>query len=368
MKNEIYPKNFSLPDSINQLGNLRWRLFKIKMQNNQWIDMVFNSKEKIEKFLIKNNPLAVYYSLSQYHQPLRRDNNPTYKFHKKIIDSEILLDIDEINPKLVRKIISLVKTNKLLRIIYSGNGFHLIYKPNSKSFIKERKELVKYLKGKNIDIDYRSSLDNERVARLWGTFNIKSQTYSQLLPVDMLQRFEANDNRQMARPTNTKAVRERQHNLSSSFQYKYISNKYKKGFVFFAKFKRKKGKVIQIIKENDKKYNLGDCYLIDYEDCIGVLAPKVFQKKRLIKILKEIKRSEFFQKYNNLFIRVSPYRTMIKDKPFYYSKPKKICVINGKKSIQSKQHLDFLKKLGFDIKGKTEMPVIYKGIWRKNGV
>ena len=326
-------------NNIEEIELLKFRRIKFQLKENKWKEKRYCNLEGFKKDLIKYQPLNVYYSLSM--------RNHFYK--KKVMKQEYVVDIDRIDKDEVKKVIKILPNYE--RIVFSGGGYQIIY---DLGLINKQKakSLTMMLKNKGINFDYNTSLvPSGRVVRYPTTFNSRKNRWSYSLHKVFETKGEEKSYEKTKKNNNLISKRE---DPLLPITYNYITNKFKKSFVFYHIFDNiKKAKKMDYI---NKRFNLEPLYYIQLEQGrIAVLSNKILSKERLLKIYKKgLKLNK------NSCLKIIRTSMLIKDDNFY-SKPKLLLVKGDERKDNYSKYINYyLDYLGFSIEGKKKKPYIFK--------
>lgn len=156
------------------------------------IKNTIRKKEEIQKILTKWGPKNVYYTPTEWLDPINLRKMTDKAVSDVLLSCPLYFDVDANSP-----LESISMANKLVDsiskeyskdpdlIVFSGRrGFHIYYwdwgdidfnllgpKERIETFIENRKKIVKKLLSKNIEVDYTVTADPWRILRLPGTLH-----------------------------------------------------------------------------------------------------------------------------------------------------------------------------------------------------
>lgn len=190
--------------------NSGWRFFKVILQNKRciYIKDRIHSTKILRKHLLKmidkgDLPYHIYYSSSTFLNPTTAEKQD-FKYGDRIfLYNDLVFDVDEKTldeaKATTEKILAFMENEKgyfLKYILFTGRGFHIVYKdlnPISKPEPYQREidtrnkrvYLVQQMKKSGIDWDSEITVDMNRVIRLPNTINMKTGNLTQFIFGDL---------------------------------------------------------------------------------------------------------------------------------------------------------------------------------------
>lgn len=301
-----------------------WRIYKFILSNGRFIQLnKIRCIRELREYLIKYQPIDVYYSASCFRNPINVTTKQKLKKYD-MLSWDLVFDIDE-NPVIeAKKLIDYMKQNYKLNpdyILVTNRGFQIVYYKNDLL----RDELLEQLDKAGIKIDKDITTDFMRVIRLPLTYMSKSKRIAKFISKDYLYsllvesqsipipRGKGNtikregDERKARSPSGGKA----RPTISAPpiSICKYISNRVEgtERYVLYLQYYKKWDYVKEELLSLGNEYKIPYFYIIDYEDYIGVISLKTFDLKRIEKIYS--KSSSFnavnFFRFKRVYIPVS---------------------------------------------------------------
>ncbi len=367
--------NYYQTNNLKLPQNSKWRYFKFRLLNSRWLTLKIRNEKQLKKYCLKYLPLEIYYSTSEFLNPLKAEN-PSYQIADRLFLRNKYLTFDLDNEdfnvacsdalKLIREL-----DYPLKEIHFTGGkGLRLLFDvPRiTAETPKRREELTIEQREKIVDglshiesIDSQITIDMNRIIRFPGSvhrttlFICKHIDVNQLhnpgsILTDAMIEREGNFSHQ-----NAITEEERTGLISSSFKsYKFMDamvsgcNGLYAPFLIFHKSRFRK----KIIKNLQKVYNLSDFYIFDTEKYKVALCCKTVDKRRYLKIARfcKAKNLRILEHYDHQWIRTSSIINggggVIENKPHF----KEIIGSEyGYTNHHSKPHLQYLQSIGIDI-------------------
>lgn len=354
-----------------------FRQFKFRLNNKKIVKIkdVIRNKEILRKWLLKLNPIDVYYSSGCFLNPSQLKGNKEKNY---LLFRDIPFDLDADKPyglkelEIVRQaVIRLIKKidykldKKPSYILFTGKkGFHVIY-----TFNNFDDSIMKSLMVNGIDPQVTT--DKYRVVRLPLSIN-KSGRLAVFLTEEELKKgidYILKKSKQIYIPQGCvgRGMRQNVNEIHPHSRINgqvsgmpptepvlaiYITNEVKgtKRFIPLLKYNYRK---TLISPKNEmellsKKYGLNEWFLIKTDNQVYCISLASFDKRRLQKILNStssISKDEF-KKFGKVFIRTSGIN-------YKEDFPLKLGILNfgveTKKFIYSRPHLDLLKYFNFSV-------------------
>jgi hypothetical protein len=372
--------------------NSGWRIWKFRLEDDTWkMFKGIKSLKQLRDYLVVYNPVAFYYSLSEFlpQQMPDKIEHPNYQIADQLwLDNKyFVVDIDNKtgSPQVRSSAYQVIERMKQFpeyvyeRCIMTGTGLRLEFRDTTprpillpyerEEFVKRKRKEFCQINLDNIEeVDDVIAWDTRRVIKCIGSPNphnefttnvLTSPAYLPAIPGKLSQVNEMDGDtvsslhEQGNRP-------DRELGSSPTFLYpmyfgKFIRNKVegtKDRFVPYFEYHKKYKTWQEDIRFLQRKYGLSTIYIVDdYLKvlCVGVDA---IPADRLDKIYNQSKSiiKHTWQKFRNLYIRTSSYfdfdlkRIEEEDlKPLF-------CIDNTANKLYpvSKPHLDLLNHLGFD--------------------
>jgi len=319
--NEINVREVNVPD-------IKFRKLKFQTERG-WCERRFSNHRQLQKYLLRNQPVNCYQSVS------------LYTFRDKRFKSEMFVDLDSKNIPNLELCLKLIKDKgySVNRIINSGGGFHVFF-----DSVRYRKPFLKYLKDNGVDVDDKVH-DRTRVSRICGSWNQNKQSFSSFISSDGMERLEADDSE--IRPVNYNKSVPENHATQASF-FRFIPSKCKKEYVYFKLF-NSLDYAERMIKRLQKKHNIGTTAIIKYD------TPKGFRFGTLsIKTFPPAKLKKMERRWKKRVIMVSGYSN---GKNFTTEHPKLLKILEQDvRGNYSEYHRWWINFIGGELRGIMKKP------------
>lgn len=334
---------------FNSIEHPNFRIWKIIDEDSKCYQnkrKITNSKKLLKFIKIAKNPQALYVSTSTFLKPesnhgffanQKYEQDGQYHYPREgyltadciILDSLFFIDLDSehdlrIAQEDARKIISAMNKEDctLDRIQFSGKkGIHLIYHMNPKSYIKNPSERIRHLKmekrkitNKLLNLDLKT-IDEIHAKIIEDPFRVFAAPFSiknngQIVrPIsredlmnkdiyDILARDPKGNDAQVAN-NNIEGMDRASPRTYPQF-YNCIANfvpGLKNNYVPFIRMHNQDFKKLNLNKISEE---LGDMIIFEETDYNWIISLKLFQKDRLLKIMKRLKavnKGEFRRRY-----------------------------------------------------------------------
>jgi hypothetical protein len=289
--------------------------------------------EQLEFYIKKYNAKNVYESVSTWLNPLNvRHKNPTRGYliaDYVLLDSMVFIDIDKQDKSEVLKVLEFFKDKeeyKLWKIVSSGGGFHVYYddlglkqalgKMHPKHrivFLQDRRRaLEEALIKAGIDLDKGILLDPFRISRVIGTWNGNKDAPCSEITLESLTAMTLNNTSVLSKSPRSRV------RGPSIYLYKFISNMVdglKDQYTTHIEITKNRDYSV-LAKQLQKRYKVGTIYAFDTGNRIALISLKIFDRRRIEKILKYAKAENLnsFLKYGHSWIKLSETLT---DKEIY---------------------------------------------------
>lgn len=211
---EFYADHPPELDSITDLGR---RHFRLLMPNGRFLKIKdrIGSAQDLQRWLVRLQPLDVYYSTSTYLNPTTVASRPRKTSDywgpgNIVLSHDVAFDIDRrplslLNLERARK--DSLRLQELVTglgyplkyVAFSGSkGFHLVFEDpekaiepdhrlREKEIIERRKGLIALVAGEGIEVDQAVTIDTRRIIRLPGTVNSKTGYCCHSISLDRLR-------------------------------------------------------------------------------------------------------------------------------------------------------------------------------------
>lgn len=314
-----------LPENINQ------RFVKFKLQDNSWKTHCISNENELNKFLKIYNPKDVYYSIGKFINPETIDKKKEYH----LISKDTIIDLDDTSLENAKKCIKLFNGKIKYILQTSKNSLQI-------SVNESKEKTIESLKRNNIEFCPAIYNTDKSVCRFPLTKH-HSGMMTKFLNKD-LKGFEGF-------LEDKKKPKEKKEFYFSFLRQKL--NKVNNCYIVFFKFSKESlEKNEKRIRYLQKRHNLGDAYIIDYNEDFSVLFPRVVDFKKL----------SIINGSKQYLIRISEKRmgkNIIAEKPKMFKK-----IVYSSKGDYSKPHCDFLRRLGFECKYPIEIGEKRQGMGR----
>lgn len=352
--------------------NARWRIFKF-IKENKCLRLYIRDRQELRKKLLEYLPDSVYYSTSCFLNPKKvKGIMDPFVSHRNLLYSDMALDFDSHNCSIYHArysaeiAINIIEKEfqnfKRKYILFSGGGFHVVYKhmipeianpkEREKFIRKEREKVIKRL-NKSAIFDEEITRDLNRVIRLPFTINVKRGQIAKIISKNSLSHFiipktleiENDKNRlgsvhddEISSHWNLQKD-EGEEGFGDNF-YPLLSNEIfgMNRWCLFLIYYRSLYFVKRDIRRLQRIYNLPDVYIFKRaKNLYYAICLQTFQKRRINKIVKASRADKTQLKFNRTWLRM----------PFYHT----TTLENGKEHIYiSKQHHNLLRQIFPNIK------------------
>lgn len=288
---------------------------KFKLEDDTWKTKCVSNEKELQKFLNLYNPKDTYYSVGRFINPESVDKSENYHLIKK----DTIIDLDDTSFDNAKRCVDLFNGKIKYILQTSKNSLQI-------SVDETQENTIKLLKENNIEFCPAIYNTNKSVVRAPLTRHHSG----------MITKFLDNDLKGFEGFDGEKGIPKERNEYYTTFIRQKLNNVNNCYIVFFNNSKKALNKIEKRIKYLQRAHNLGDAYLVDYNDeNLGILFPKIVDFKKLC----------ICNGRKQYLIRISEKR--FKDKIFA-EKPKALKVIKSlSKGDYSKPHCDFLRRIGF---------------------
>jgi DNA primase catalytic subunit len=352
---EYYSHN---PPDLKFITDINKRHFRFLLPNGRFFKIkdTIHSPQDLQKWLVKLQPLDVYYSTSTYLNPTSVASRPRKSTDywgpgNVILSHDLAFDIDRrplslINLERARKdairlLDFLSNRNYILKYVaFSGSkGVHLLFddiekkiepdfRLREKSIIQRRKTLVDEIIKKGIKIDVPVTVDTRRIIRLPGTLNSKTGYCCQPLSIDELRspvvdwidripcledhtaipRFKIKPLAKRKR-TNRHAMMDKEDDYCyTTFITSSVLGTKGRHAVLISLPKGSQERIMHSLRQVQRRYDLTDFYLFELPRMYQAICLKTIQRNRYQKILDYVHSPSAHQlrNYNRVSLRMGP--------------------------------------------------------------
>ena len=305
-----------LPEKPNQ------RYIKFKLEDDTWKIRSPSNEKELQKFLNLYNPKDTYYSVGRFINPECVDKSEKYNLIKK----DTIIDLDDTSFDNAKRCADLFNGKIKYILQTSKNSLQI-------SVDETQKNIIKLLKENNIEFCPAIYNTDKSVVRMPLTKH--NSNFITTFLNNNLEGFKGFDGE--------KEEKKKRQEYYFSFIRQKINNVDNCYIVFFKTSKKALNKAERRIRYLQKRHNLGDAYIIDYNEDFGVLLPKIVDFKKLC----------ICNGRKQYLIRISEKRFK---KDIIANKPKVFKIIKSPaRGDYSKPHCDFLRRIGFECKYEIEI-------------
>jgi DNA primase catalytic subunit len=395
---EYYSHN---PPDLKFITDINKRHFRFLLPNGRFFKIkdTIHSPQNLQKWLVKLQPLDVYYSTSTYLNPTSVASRPKKSSDywgpgNVILSHDLAFDIDRRPLSLfnlerarkdaIRLLDFLFNNNYILKYAaFSGSkGFHLLFddiekkiepdfRLREKSIIMRRKTLVDEIVKDGIKIDASVTVDTRRIIRLPGTINSKTGYCCQPLSIDELRspivdwidripsledhtaipRFKMKRLPKHKR-TNQHAIMDKEVGYGyTTFITSSVLGTRGRHAVLLSLPKGSQEMVMHTLRRVQSMYDLTDFYLFELPRTYQAICLKTVQRNRYQKILDYVHSPSAHQlrNYNRVSLRMGPLvnqNMQVLEPPAQFITFLECSSVIRDNNFVSRGHINFLKKHG----------------------